>query len=318
MSEKTPRISFIVPVYNKKITYLKRCFDSLVNQTYKNCEIIIVNDGSNYEVTNFCKNYSVSTNCRYYEKRNGGVSSARNVGLEKAKGSYVMFIDSDDWLDIDCCEHFFGSGLSEQWDILAFSYVKEYPKRKESVKTDGILYEMSILGSACMKFYRKEMLKGIEFNENLENAEDVEFNFRVFKNVKKYKYEQCYFYHYRIISESAVRKFDKNAVSAYEKTIKAIEENVNMDDHDQFVAYINFLGIAYLVLLLNYVYAQRANMDRQRMKKDLRSRDFVKVLFKNTKKLSLPLSRKILILLDKYHFGFLVAFALYLKHRRDE
>ena len=91
-----PLISIIVPVYNKK-EYIKSCIDSLLKQTYKNIEIILVNDGSTDGSNIICDEYSGYCNIvQIYHKNNAGVSSARNFGIVKAKGEYICFIDADD------------------------------------------------------------------------------------------------------------------------------------------------------------------------------------------------------------------------------
>ena len=94
------KISVIVPVYNTE-KYIKKCLDSLVNQTMKNIEIIVVNDGSNDHSEEIIKDYEnkYPEMVKYYKKENGGLPSARNYGLEKAKGEYIAFVDSDDYID---------------------------------------------------------------------------------------------------------------------------------------------------------------------------------------------------------------------------
>lgn len=99
--EKYPLISVIVPVYNVE-KYIRRCVDSIIGQTYKNLEILLVDDGSNDLSTEICDEYAeIDMRVRVFHKKNGGLSSARNLGLENAKGEYVGFVDSDDWIEKD-------------------------------------------------------------------------------------------------------------------------------------------------------------------------------------------------------------------------
>ncbi len=315
MNNKMPLISIIVPVYNKKIEHLKKCFDSLVEQTYSNVEIIIVDDGSSLDVADFCEAYSSEKRCRYYRNRHKGVSSARNFGIEKSRGDYVMFVDSDDWLDYECCEYFYRNSYYGKYDLIAFSYVKEYPTRKKLVAVDGSMYGMPVLGSSCMKFYKRKIINNnFLFDETLENAEDVEFNFRVFKDVSSYRFEQKNFYHYRIIADSAVRRFDKDIISKYEKTIATVREDVDEKDNEQFRAYISFLGIVYLMLLLNHVF-NSSNRDRDYRKqlRRLSNLAFVKVLFINYNYLTLPFTRRFPIFLAKKKWFFVLKVAISIK-----
>ena len=94
------KVSVIVPIYNVE-RYLDRCLTSIINQTYKNLEIILVNDGSTDNSREIAKGYTTLDNrVKLYDKQNGGLSDARNYGINKATGDYVLYVDSDDWLDI--------------------------------------------------------------------------------------------------------------------------------------------------------------------------------------------------------------------------
>lgn len=100
----TEKITVIVPVYNVE-NYLEKCLDSLINQTYKNLEIIVINDGSTDNSGEICQEYAQKDNrIVYIEKENGGQSEARNMGLDRMTGSYVTFVDSDDWVELDYVE----------------------------------------------------------------------------------------------------------------------------------------------------------------------------------------------------------------------
>ena len=113
----TEKITVIVPVYNVE-HYLEKCLDSLINQTYKNLEIIVINDGSTDNSGEICQEYAQKDNrIVYIEKENGGLSDARNVGLDKMTGSYVTFIDSDDWVELDYVEILYKKIIEYQADI---------------------------------------------------------------------------------------------------------------------------------------------------------------------------------------------------------
>ena len=97
-------ISVIIPIYNVE-NYLKKCIESVINQTYKNLEIILVNDGSNDNSKNIIDEYSTIDNrIKVINKENGGLSDARNAGIEIAKGDYITFLDSDDWIELNMYE----------------------------------------------------------------------------------------------------------------------------------------------------------------------------------------------------------------------
>ena len=97
-------ISIVVPIYNVE-NYLRMCLDSIQNQTYKNFECLLINDGSPDNSAEICREYvAKDSRFRYFEKENGGLSSARNYGIDRAEGSFITFVDSDDWLESTCLE----------------------------------------------------------------------------------------------------------------------------------------------------------------------------------------------------------------------
>ena len=115
-------ISIIVPIYNVE-KYLRQCLDSILNQTYQNFECLLINDGSLDNSADICREYvSKDSRFKYFEKENGGVSSARNLGIECSRGEYITFIDSDDWVDYDYLEVLYNSLVDERADIAISTY----------------------------------------------------------------------------------------------------------------------------------------------------------------------------------------------------
>ena len=101
-------VSVLVPVYNAEKTIV-RCLDSILGQTYQNIEVIIVNDGSKDNTLSILENYSEKdVRIRLYDEQNGGVATARNIALRNAKGEYILYVDSDDWLELNAIECLLG------------------------------------------------------------------------------------------------------------------------------------------------------------------------------------------------------------------
>ena len=115
-------ISIIVPIYNVE-NYLRQCLDSIVSQTYQNFECLLINDGSSDNSADICREYiEKDSSFRYFEKENVGVSSARNLGIERSKGQYITFIDSDDWVDSEYLEVLYRALIEEKADIAITTY----------------------------------------------------------------------------------------------------------------------------------------------------------------------------------------------------
>ena len=171
-----PLVSIIVPIY-KVEPYLRRCLDSIVNQTYTNLEIILVDDGSPDNCPQICDEYAAKDKrIIVIHKENGGLSDARNAGLDICKGEYISFVDSDDWVDEKYIEVLLSLSIKENTDIVIGEYVKtngKIPQKEENVWTktysskealirlfskNNITYTVS-----WGKLYKKELFNSIRF-----------------------------------------------------------------------------------------------------------------------------------------------------------
>lgn len=119
------KISIIVPVYNSS-RYLEKCFDSIRDQTYTDFEVIVINDGSTDCSGEICDKYAELDNrFKIIHKENGGVSKARNIGIDNANGEYITFIDSDDWIDVDYLQEFIETA-DPNCDLIVLGIVCNY------------------------------------------------------------------------------------------------------------------------------------------------------------------------------------------------
>lgn len=210
------KISIIVPVYNIE-NYISKCIESLVLQNYDDMEIILVDDGSQDNSPHICDNWaSKYKNIQVIHKSNGGLSSARNAGMQVANGRYILFIDGDDYLECDTIETLVNIIEKTKADIIQFGYeeVNEYDPykkiEKSSNKFNDSLYKESnkykfyenlyklggVAASACTKLIRAELAKSLQFKIGILH-EDEEFTTRLLavcntvvyiNNYKPYKY----------------------------------------------------------------------------------------------------------------------------------
>lgn len=205
-------ISVIVPIY-KVEAYLKNCVDSILRQTYSELEIILVDDGSPDNCGQICDDYAEQDErVRVIHKKNGGLSDARNAGIDIAKGKYIAFIDSDDYVAEDYVEVLLQSILSEKADISicrlkATSILNEDSKRKENDSVavyssiealEKMLYAREISTSACSKLFRIELFEKIRFPLG-KYSEDL---FTIYKTMLKANKivsigREAYFYYTR-------------------------------------------------------------------------------------------------------------------------
>lgn len=217
MNKIEPIVSVIVPVYNVEL-YLKRCLDSIIKQTLANIEIILVDDGSTDNSGKICDEYlRVDSRIKVIHKKNGGLSSARNAGLDIASGKCVGFVDSDDWITDDFYEILYKLMKKNNADIVSCDYkivhneLKKLHAKKTCKKNDiclyvdekiGIQYLKSITkggctdASCCTKLYKKEAVDKIRFINGIIH-EDVIFNWQIIKKATKYvKFNNGMYFYY--------------------------------------------------------------------------------------------------------------------------
>lgn len=167
------KISIIVPVYNVE-NYLEKCLDSLVNQTLKDIEIIVVNDGSPDNSQDIIDKYvKMYNNVFSYKKKNGGLSDARNYGLKYVTGEYVAFIDSDDYVDVTMLEKMYLKAKKDKLDIVVCDTIEVYGE-KEILKKSNLHYSSDDVRNyiisppmACSRIYKRSLFEKIEFKKGI-------------------------------------------------------------------------------------------------------------------------------------------------------
>lgn len=202
------KISVIVPVYNTS-KYLSNCLDSLVNQTLSDIEIIIINDGSTDNSIDIINEYKNKyNNIVVIDKKNSGVSTARNSGIKIAKGKYIGFVDSDDYVDINMYEKLYNASIIGDYDIVVCDLFTVNNNRKKRM-TSGLRVNLnnknsvrenmnSINATLCNKIYKTNIIKNNLFTENME-YEDVEFLYKLLPKIGNIGIvnEPLYFYNKR-------------------------------------------------------------------------------------------------------------------------
>ena len=220
-------ISIIVPVYNGH-KYLKNCLNSILNNSYKNIELIVVNDGSTDESDVICQEFvNKHSRVKHYSKKNGGIVSARNFGLEKANGKYICFSDQDDEVPVNSYELLYENILKYQAQMCIGSYQILYERKKIdcfSLKNEGVYStKEEIINNLiiptienvnrtidnrnyknvrwniwnCM--YERQYLKkfNIKFFKYIDYEDDLLFNLEVYKNIEKISYTNMIVYYWR-------------------------------------------------------------------------------------------------------------------------
>lgn len=242
MGIKTASLSVIVPVFNTE-KYLKKCLDSIINQSLRNIEVIVVNDCSEGDTDFIIKEYINNPSFKYYKfSENKGLGAARNYGIEKAKGKYITFCDSDDWVDIFLYENMVNALDKNSGDVAVCGILKEFPSgEKNIVKTsfdnEIVLqndtafkimtfqyeYGINITPSATNKMIRRSFLneKNIRFPENVY-YEDLLFSFTTMLYAKQVVCIPKYFLHYFRRDDSIIISISKHHIDSFYNIFKEI------------------------------------------------------------------------------------------------
>lgn len=251
ITEENFLVSIVVPVYNAE-KYLEQCLNSIQNQTYKNFEVILVNDGSMDHSESICKGFvEGDSRFRYFLKSNGGASSARNFGLDHVRGDFITFIDADDWVDENHLEALINNIRENNSDMAVSSFKKfdsadnfssrmysnqekyllNYNKlnREEFlvILPKLILANNSYKISVC-KLFKKELAYETRFDNSLIYGEDTEFFFNLYCNMDSISYVDEVTYIYRLHDERSSSKFGQlhmeQELAIYKKMYERIEK----------------------------------------------------------------------------------------------
>lgn len=257
-----PLISIIVPVYNVE-NYLKKCLDSLLSQTYQNLEIIAVDDGSPDNCGVILDEYAKKDDrVKVIHKENGGVSSARNVGLDNANGEYVIMVDSDDYVSCDFISSLYNNLVEYNTDISVCNYFQldedEEPKNLMEEKfilmdkmkmISVMLFHYPFTGSLWNKLIKADLVRNVRFNVKLKHFEDYDFLYRVFKKADSliFTYKQMYFYVNRqgSVARSNFSIHQAVRIDVINNIYEDIKQNYPQIEEEGFLSKVkNYLALA--------------------------------------------------------------------------
>ena len=278
------KVSVIVPIYNVE-KYLSTCIDSIQNQSLQDIEIILVNDGSPDNSGVIADEYAKhDKRIKVIHKINGGLSSARNAGIQIAQGEYLSFIDSDDWIEKEMMEKMYLEAKKHNSDVVISGMVVEYPKEDRKV-IDNIeetekaintelgeffwkLHKYKLSNYACNKIYKRSVISSnnLLFIDDAMPAEDLFFNLSFFKKATSALVLDEAFYHY-------MRRDEHSILSSYQKDLIKVEtqrrkaykeffEHFKMEV-DEYSAYLNGLTVGAATGIVQNLYKKDASFNRK-------------------------------------------------------
>ena len=304
------KVSVIIPVYNVE-KYFRRCLDSVVNQTYKDIEVILVNDGSPDNSKEICEEYVAKySNIQLINQKNAGLGAARNTGLQYITGDAVTFVDSDDWLELDAIEYYVASMKKSDADIVVTKMIrkKEYFSNEG---TNGATIKEEVLNQeqfakkyfkidgnnieyyACAKLYKREIAREVKYPVGLF-AEDVPAAFSYIIRSQKIFYSTKVTYNYFFNDNSLTAKFTDKDFDL-EKIWDLVVEEAKVYGNEDYILYakVNRYRIDFNLLCRIALSENKSDIEKY-------SQEIVDLLgkVKENKKILLkylPFSRKVIL-----------------------
>lgn len=241
-----PLISIIVPVYNAE-KYLNRCVDSITAQTFTDWECLLIDDGSTDESPNICDEYARRDHrIRVFHKKNGGVASARQYGMEKSKGDYIIHMDADDWADAPMLEGMYKWARKSNAELVIadFYIYQEFKDRLICHNIDSISSEKvckmilreKMMGSLWNKLIRREsyLQYGAKFVEKIDYCEDVLILMQLLSHPIRISFLHEAFYHYNKMNDNSITtRYTKETFETRLNFLKKLKEILNVDDFGQ-------------------------------------------------------------------------------------
>ena len=333
MENKNVKISIIVPVYNVE-KYLAKCVDSLLSQTMPEIEIILVDDGSPDNCPKICDEYAKKDDrVKVCHKKNGGLSSARNEGLQHVSGEYYMFVDSDDWLDLDTCKVTYDYAKQTDADSLMFSYTKEFGDHsivnhvfnKDFItwnKTEiqknfhrrlfGLIGEEltrpqdgDLIVSACMQLFKTEKFKDIRFVDTQKiGTEDCWYQILVYDKCDRFVYIDKPFYHYlRINDGSLTTKYNPNLFARWQTMYDYMQQYIVENNKGELYsnALQNRISLSVLGAGINQAHSDDSIIRGGKRMKEMLANDRYQQALGQLDTSSMPLPWKVFFFLAKHN-----------------
>ena len=275
------KISIIVTIYNTPENYLRKCIESIINQTLQEIEIILINDGSNEQTRKICEEYQKKdSRIHLINQKNKGESVARNVGIEFATTQHITFVDSDDWIEPNMCEKIINyiKQIKKDYEMIIFNCYVDYPKRSiknmfypksdllnrkdiEQIQLQNIEKGLTEyyppetnISVPWAKVYNKSFITNnqLKFIPNMIRMPDALFNMEAFEKANKIYVLQEYLYHYQKNDFAICQRYSKDTINYYETYIELVKKYIKKYHKNE--KFIDTLNIKIVTSIDKYMY----------------------------------------------------------------
>ncbi|MBB5183740.1 glycosyltransferase family 2 protein [Catenisphaera adipataccumulans] len=318
------KISIIIPVYNGDKVLFTNTVKSCLNQTYKDIEILIIDNGKNSDIEEIISQFNQNDKIRVFKNKNHTAASGRNIGIRNAIGDWLLFLDADDYLSNETCETMIEKAIFYNSDCVICNYIREYHDHSEKVYCfqDDKIYLSRIdyikdiltvqkgVGFCWGKLIKRTAVSDIFLNENLELAEDAEYCIRLSQNLKNIVGIKKFLFHYIFNPNSIVRSFDNEYANKYLLSMNIIYSDLNTEFKSNpaiIKYYYNFVIYHVLLILVNYC-ANPKNKNKMKSLKFVLQNDVVEKSIKYSSYEDLSFTRKVPLFLLKHKMNYLALF----------
>jgi glycosyltransferase involved in cell wall biosynthesis len=327
-------ISIIIPVYNAS-KYISKCLESVICQTYNNFEVVIVNDGSTDNSLEICNKYSLQDyRIKIVNKENGGVSSSRNIGIEKSSGDWITFLDADDWFEPDClsfcvqklnsmkiellCFNHYINTETNQWKMNSLTNCLLTRERDElkSLTLDMMFpnydfvknnVQVGSIRAVWGKFFRLDIIKQhrILFDVKIKIAEDAIFCLEYISHINIVALYNNYLLHYRVHNSSVMNRYQPDINSVNEKILKTFYTQFQqqlLTDKDYLICYTgNAIECLFRALKLNILHKENKTSFKTKLNEisQLIRNEYLKIAYSCDANEYFPLGKKELLFFAK-------------------
>lgn len=301
-------ISVIIPIYNPYIEYLKIAIKSILSQNLKNIELILILDGSNEKIENFCNKYQEKNHqIKIFKQENKGEGGARNTGIKKANGKWIIFVDPDDWVSLNSIEIMkktINKYKGKDVDIIIFdTYINYRNKQIENkfYNKDGVLQEKDKeeiklqniekgltkyypkncnVSVVWAKLYKKQFIQNnkLEFKEKIKRMPDTIFNIEAFEQAKNIVHCSEYIYHYRKNENSITHNYYVTMLKDINIFLEEVKKYIEKYKKDE--RYVQTYYIAVLTKLINYIEIAEKNNEIVKWKEIIKNIENFKEKYK--------------------------------------
>ena len=300
------KISVIVTIYNTPEIYLRKCIESILNQTLKEIEIILVNDGSREETKKICEKYAENDKrIKLVNQENQGESGARNTGIKNATTDNITFVDSDDWIEKGTCEKIYDyiEKINSEYEMIIFNCFVDYQKRQvknmfypkkdlldkqdiEEIQLQNIERGISKyyppesnISVPWSKVYNKKFINknNLKYIPNITRMTDAIFNMEAFEKAQKIYVLQEYLYHYQQNDFSICQKYSEDTIKYYETYFKFVKKYI--EKYNKGEKFVDILNIKIITSLDRYMYNYFFHKDNAKRFKNI-EKEFKEILSK--------------------------------------